>query len=411
MRIHWEWPNIEGILFCKFDEELGPIVLCKDPAEIFGANQALYFSLITRYMVPDAHFSGSVISFVIGDKWRVVGMPIVIQDNKYLRNSFQFTVCIVINNINSIQLELFSRHIAKILGYAFKQLEEDSGTVYSYCTGINDSETRNISGKLKLQINARDLSHILQECRIQLNRYHKVCIDISKDETLSFYVRNPSYKCKVQLIDVPVPLYKHLININLPGIDISLMQIIPYINGRNTSYEIAKLSLLPFDNVILCLEYLIYYGLIGIIDMFSLDNMYRYIGYDNKKYDNTENLYISLSNECSNLLNNHKRNGCVRTFQQKFSENLENMEVRDIRLFIIEGILKQKIKRIHEYPIIFNNKSNSENPSLNKFKKSCLGLHSLDYIQVMFGYNSKEEVIQELTNSIDHDEELYWAYY
>ncbi|KAH8740948.1 hypothetical protein FG386_002494 [Cryptosporidium ryanae] len=398
----WVWPYIEGIIFCKFDEELGPVVLCKSPSGILGGENS-FFSLITHYLLPDSHFEDNTLSIIIDDRWRAVGVPIFIEGSHYLRNSFQFTVCIIVNDHSrDINKELYTRHIARIVGLGFKQLEEECGILHYYCVGIDNTE-----GELK-KINKksqnispfpRDISEIIENVRYQLNSIQKVHLNFTHKNALSFKIRPPSYDFCINPEDVPYPMTKwSLNNIKYLGVDILFIQVLEQIDGKNTVFDISYLCSIPLYDVITCLKHLVFYHMIKIIDMFSIENKYRYIGANLGKEDI---IYKYLCFECDN-------NGNVKTFTKKYYNYLVENNIKNIRKFVSIGVSKKKIARLHEYPIaLYNFEPNSNQ---KKMTMICNGYNTLDYIQIRLGFSKKSDTVSYINNKLSENATIFWAY-
>ncbi|KAF7457868.1 Nitrogen permease regulator 2 [Cryptosporidium felis] len=401
MKNFWTWPNIEAIILCKFDEELGPIVLSSSPPDIFGSEKSQLSSLITQYLLPDSHFEGKTISFLLDKKWRATGVPIFIEGSHYLRNSFQFTVCIVVKNEKCIFKEIYSRHVARILGYAFKLLEEDCGILYHYCTFAEDPPEliRKTNWKnLYLSTFPKNISEAIENIRSQLNQSTQVFYEFGDTNLLTFKIRPPSSFHITNPEDVPFPLKRNIISeVKYLGIDIIFTRLLPFINGINTIFEISKSCSLPIEFVKTSLEHLIFYRLIAIIDMISPENKYRYIGTDKKN----DNLYEKLSIEC-------RRTGSVATFTKKYIKELKEQRVNSIHEFIAKGVALKKIVRLHEYPIVF-----FEPKGLSGIEREllslCNGNNTLDYIQISLGFETKSNVIKTINNMFVNLP-IYWAY-
>ncbi|KAH8581672.1 nitrogen permease regulator family [Cryptosporidium sp. chipmunk genotype I] len=395
------WPKIEAIIFCKFDEELGPIVLCSSPSDMFGSEKSQFYSIITKYLLPDIHFAGKTISFVMGNKWKAIGVPIFIEGSQYPRNSFQFTVCIIVEKKPyDFYQEIYSRHIARILGSAFKLLEEDCGILYYYCT-----YTENLPDLLRKVTNnnngissfPKNILEVIENVRSQLNQKHQVFVEFGNASILNFRIRRPPFNIIINPEDIPFPSEKKMISdINHIGLDFSLIKILPYINGINTSFEISKYCSLPIKDVIVCLEHLVLYGLISMIDMISLENRYRFIGGEDE-----HGLYRKLCNECINA-------GNVLSFTKKYYGELRKYKIKSIYKFIAAGVVSKKITRLHEIPIIFID-SKEVSGIEKELLQLCNGSNTLDHIQILFGFNTKSEIIRFISN-VFNNSSIYWAY-
>ncbi|OII71727.1 uncharacterized protein cubi_00534 [Cryptosporidium ubiquitum] len=396
------WPKIEAIIFCKFDEELGPIVLCSSPSDIFGSEKPQLCSIITKYLLPDIHFAGKTISFVIGNKWKAIGVPIFIEGSQYLRNSFQFTVCIIVKKTSyNFYQEVYSRHIARILGSAFKLLEEDCGILYYYCTyaeNLPDLLKKITKNNNEILSFPKNILEVIENVRSQLNQKHQVFFEFGDASILNFRIRKPSCNIIINPEDIPFPSEKKMISdIKHIGIDFSLIKILPYINGVNTIFEISKYCSLPIEDVILCMEHLVLYGLINIIDMISSENRYRYVGDEDE-----HGLYRKLCNECINA-------GNVLSFTKKYYQELKKHKIKSIYRFIANGVVSKKIIRLHEIPIIFIKSTPQHSEIEKKLLQLCNGNNTLDHIQILFGFNSKSEIIKFIYN-LFNDSSIYWAY-
>ena len=84
---------LRAIFFAEFHPTLGPRIRCQAPKEKVVISEET-FGDISTYVIPKAEFMQRIMTANVKG-YKVMGYPIVLQDNKYPRNEFMFNVCFV----------------------------------------------------------------------------------------------------------------------------------------------------------------------------------------------------------------------------------------------------------------------------------------------------------------------------
>lgn len=228
------------------------MVPCTDPSDSSALPTPLVrFDLIKNYLIPKPQLCERIVTLRVG-KYSVVGFPITITDSSYERNAFVFNFCFVFSaQGNSIVYETSIRRLARM----FMALEEQSKYL-SRRTSFNTIES------------------ILQQIYQDVNNYSECKIPVDNSTTINmklFPIFPPPPNIKS--FDVPIS------TVNLTSMvddnwDPTMEKIIPYINGINSIRRISELADANFHLVKKCIQHLMHYGCIIIIDIFQFSNIY-----------------------------------------------------------------------------------------------------------------------------------------
>lgn len=256
--------RIRALLYCVFDKEEGPILACSDPPSALPRQQ----TKLGSYLLPEMFVKGRVVSVVVDDNV-VLGAPVYIEDTAYDRNCFQFNICVIISNM--IDVEPY-RDLAQHLASAFQALE----TQDKFLSRPDRVETvREVLAELRQQLTERG------ECFVRVNDSH--CI------SFRVWPCGPLLPAQPKPSEVPVPLadlrtmlaprHAALTKDTEPGLpfepDLALIHLVSYIDGAQTVDELAQASGLDMEVVMICLQHLVYFGLVKVIDAINLKSRYR----------------------------------------------------------------------------------------------------------------------------------------
>ncbi|MCJ1309761.1 Nitrogen permease regulator 2 [Agyrium rufum] len=260
---------IKSIFYCKFDVHKGPIVehqvpphSITPPSDNPSAPTFLPFDSYASYLIPRQTYTFRSISFCTPTH-RILSHPICLRSSTYLRNEFLFTFAIVLPL--TTPFHPYMAIIAKLSGL-FSGLESserflsrdtsprDTGPVYSVLEILREDLNNYCECMIPLPTSADDHGSKLS----------------SQQETLNIKL--------FPLYPQPPPIRPHhvpLLTVSLSGYadrdnwDLTLLRIIPFIDGVNSVRRIADLADAEPKLVRKALEHLAYYGCIVLLDIFS----------------------------------------------------------------------------------------------------------------------------------------------
>jgi len=184
--------------------------------------------------------------------------------------------------------------------------------------------------------------------------------------------------------------------------DLTLRQVIPYINGHNYASRIAALSDVDLKVVQACLRHLLYHGHIELVDIFQYSNTYmvtpritelatnlalqhqceQYVALPEKQPPFTEifKLYCAM-----------KPNIRLNVFCDQ--RNTRELGVDDRRL-VVFGVVHGFLRRIHHYPVYTSSSKRGLEPADRRYielwESTMNGAKSFDEICCEFARSSVE---------------------
>ncbi|WFC98461.1 Nitrogen permease regulator 2 [Malassezia yamatoensis] len=172
----------------------------------------------------------------------------------------------------------------------------------------------------------------------------------------------PSYPNPPNVQDWDVPVLLINLGKHVDGSwDLTLVRLLPYINGVNHAKRIAQLSDTDISLVKQCIEHLLYYSYAILIDIFQFSNMYAIRPQVARALDDVSigsecAAYVTLPNQSSlsapELWRMYTKLGPGRTLSDWAEEIGESLQQVDIRRFVTFGIIKGFLRRIHRYPML-----------------------------------------------------------
>ncbi|MCJ1467726.1 Nitrogen permease regulator 2 [Pseudocyphellaria aurata] len=372
---------IKAIFFSKFDVDEGSSkpspeisqVLHQVPANsiVPSAESAqiplFHFPDVSSYIIPRQEFCSGILT-VVTNSYRILGHPVCLPSPLYPRNEFLFNFCLVLDSATE-----FSAHLTVTLKLAtlLRTLEEQSRFL------SRDASPPN-TGKIYA------LCEILLE---DLNNYCESMIPIDDYNTLNIKLF-PTYPPPPPLLPHHVPLSTvRLSSLVDQNWDLTMLLILPHINGVNSVAQIALAADADYQLVRKAIRHLLYYNCIFLLDIFSFSAIYaptaelasfvespqlqdecaRYVtipysdDYDNHNDDHSghgngmgppllgDDLGALISGtELAQLYCSLKQGQSVRHF---FIEHAAALDGIDIRRFIIFGVIKGFLYRVHKYAI------------------------------------------------------------
>lgn len=262
---------ITAIFFATFHPTEGPKVLHQVPEgaivptstnDSSALSEPLFdFNSIKSYIIPKPQLCDRLITVKIGN-YRVCGYPCVIHSSLYARNTYTFNFCFVFPySSDSGAYESSIRRLGKM----FTALEEQSRYL-SMQQYVKEEEL----GKSKLL----SLGNIIQQVFQDLNNYSECFIPIDSSNNIDiklFPIYPPPPKLQPFHVPISTVRLESLIDVNW---DPTMEKIVPYINGINSIRRIADLADTDYNLTCQCIQHLVHYGTILIVDIFQFSNIY-----------------------------------------------------------------------------------------------------------------------------------------
>lgn len=269
------------------------------------------------------------------------------------------------------------------------------------------------------------IESLIQQIYQDLNNYSEclIAIDSGNSVDIKLFPILPSPP-KLYPEDVPISTVhlETLIDLNW---DITMRKILPFINGINSINKIAILANADYSIVQQCIQHLMYYGCIIIIDIFQFSNIYAptsdidlflrddsmasecqsYVVtqsiFQNKPFElssGTPKKPSNVKQKSDNSITNNANKSAVSLAHSKqskdvvvlpskaklfflyrslhqgqsvknwYREHMEALKHIDIRRFISFGVLRGIIYRVNSYPIL--DSTVLEKSMLNRIKSS-----------------------------------------
>lgn len=336
----------------------GPKVLHQVPANSIvpssGSTQIplFHFPDVSSYIIPRQDFCSRLLT-IVANSYRIIGHPICLPSPQYPRNEFLFNFCLVLDSTTE-----FSPHLTVTLKLAtlLRTLEEQSHFL------SRDSSPPN-TGKIYA------LCEILLE---DLNNYCESMIPIDDANTLNIKLF-PTYPAPPPLLPHHVPLstvlLKKLVDQNW---DLTMLLILPYINGINSVFQIALAADADYRLVRKAIRHLLYYNCVFLLDIFSFSAIYaptaelasfvestalqdecaRYVTIpysdENGVVTGDDDGPLISGTELVELYCSLKQGQSVRHFAIHYATMLERIDVRRLITF---GVIKGFLYRVHKYAI------------------------------------------------------------
>ena len=334
----------------------GPKVLHQVPANSivpsteFAQIPLFHFPDVSSYIIPRQEFCSGLLTIVV-NSYRIIGHPICLPSPLYPRNEFLFNFCLVLDSATE-----FSPHLTVTLKLAtlLRTLEEQSH--FLSC----DTSPPN-TGKIYA------LCEILLE---DLNNYCESMIPIDDANTLNIKLF-PTYPVPPPLLPHHVPLSTvRLSSLVDQNWDLTMLLILPHINGINSVFQIALAADADYRLVRKAIRHLLYYNCVFLLDIFSFGAIYaptaelasfvestelqdecaRYV---TVPYDDEDGVVVGdddgplvSGTELVELYCALKQGQSVRHFSIQHVVMLEGI---DVRRFITFGVIKGFLYRVHKY--------------------------------------------------------------
>lgn len=280
------------------------------PAPLFD------FDSVKNYVVPKPQLCNRLLTFKVG-QYRVLGFPVHIYGTQYARNSFNFNLCFVFPYDS--ETVPYEGQISR-MGKMFRTLEEQSQLLSQKTpdfevfyqeksnpsgdvTASRQGSTMELSEDVKYlkfadenqsagrlasqslmdlppgqkraaQPKLSSIESLIQQIYQDLNNYSECQIPIDGANSVDIKLF-PTLTPPPQISesDVPVLLVElnGMVDVNW---DPTMLKIAPFINGVNSVLKIAELAEADYSLTSQCIQHLIYYKSVSIIDIFQFSNCY-----------------------------------------------------------------------------------------------------------------------------------------
>lgn len=325
----------------------------------------LDFDSVTEYVIPKADMCNKLVA-VSAKRWKVVGHPVMIEDPKYPRNALIFNCCFVFErNADTSCYDNIVRRIARVFRFV-------------------ETETEFIS-KPKPEVSVQN---ILEELIEDLNKYHECRIPIGGicgwlrgqvhihrltqfhpkptfflDEINALNLKVfPKYPEPAEIHDYDVPiLLVDIVSRENPSWDMMVRHLLPFINGVDHVKKIVAKADVDLNLAKIAIQHLIHYRCARVIDIFQFSNVYA-VQRPVKKLLNDQDLrrhcveFVSFPDETGAKISLSQAFMLYSAFRdgtqvlQWMTDNEVSSVPIEIRHFIVFGVIKGFLKRIHKYP-------------------------------------------------------------
>ncbi|KAH7138393.1 nitrogen permease regulator 2 [Dendryphion nanum] len=250
------------------------------------------FDSVSPYLIPTQQFCDRLLTFCVNHH-RVIGYPVCIREGRYSRNEFIFNFSIVIeegssgkgnSGGNGGEWQAYGE-VARKMGSLLRGLEEQGGFLSGEEEewGVWEDEGLGFGGggyggwgRKAGGIGEGSKVYALCEMILEdLNNYAECMIPIDDSNTINLKLF-PTHPPPPPISASQVPLLTiSLHSLTAPiSSDLTLMRIIPYINGIHSVAHIAALADTDLSLTRKALQHLIYYGCLVLLDIFSFGAVY-----------------------------------------------------------------------------------------------------------------------------------------
>ncbi|GAA5871603.1 hypothetical protein JCM8547_007095 [Rhodosporidiobolus lusitaniae] len=324
-------------------------------AEPVRSNPVLFdFASIIDFVIPKPELCGHLITKATRTS-KILGLPVRIVDEEkyqgsksiYNRNAFIFNVCFVFER--DAELSVYEPIVRKT-GRTLRAMEESSSLL------SNPPPTFS-------------MANLLEQLYLDLNAYCETSVpllDLDLDLALFPFYANPP-KCK--LWDVPIAVAP-LDQMKSYAWDVTLYNTCTYIDGVNTVKRIAELAAVDLYLVRQCIQHLVYYNAVIIVDAFLYSNSYAPlpdIADVVQHGDEDDEGVTDLRTECENYVYTGARDtppvpfSTLLTWYSRLKPGLSvsswmeelslDSKPVDVRRMIQFGIIKGFLRRVGAYPV------------------------------------------------------------
>lgn len=283
---------ILAVFYAVFHPTAGTSIVHQVPEDAItsssNATTLFNFDTVKNYIIPKPRLCNKLILFKI-DKLRVIGYPINIENSHYARNSFNFNFGFVFPYDSDTTP--YASAIER-MGKMFRELEEQSfilskldkqSSFFKKDTEgapllpaqLKFSSTLVTPGHSRIKkITLSSIELLIHQVFQDLNNYSECCIPLDSANSVDiklFPVLPPPVNIKAYQVPIATVKLHQLVDVNW---DPTMVKILPYINGINSIKRISELADADYLLVKQCIQHLMHYKCINVIDIFQFNNIY-----------------------------------------------------------------------------------------------------------------------------------------
>ena len=331
------FPRLLSILYATFHPTQGPSVQFQIPPPDIQPTK-VDFDTVSDWIIPRQSLCNRLIA-IRRSGYRILGHPTCIHNRIYARNAFIFNLAFVFEEDSDIAS--YSNVIIR-LATMLKQLEEESKF-----------------------LSAQDVNPVFYNAMEQLledmNNFCECMIPINDANTVNLKLF-PTHQDPIRLKPYHVPICTVQLGLLMDvNWDLMMLKLTPFIDGINSIKRIAELADTDFDLTRKCLEHLLHYDCLIVIDIFQFSNIYAPtpdisdLLHDTSLQQELE-IYISRSRKHhhspTHLFQLYASLAHGKTVHAWALENHTQLTGIDIRRFITFGVIKRLLYRVHRYPVV-----------------------------------------------------------
>ncbi|KAG0081868.1 Nitrogen permease regulator 2 [Linnemannia elongata] len=213
----------------------------------------------------------------------------------------------------------------------------------------------------QLQADGSGMQNLIEQLIEDLNSYCECQIPIDTANTINLKLF-PTYPNPAPVYDYQVPIS----TVNLEALtdvnwDMTMQRITGYINGVNSVKKIAEYADVETGLARMCMEHLLYYGCIIMVDLFQFKNIYAVkmemmrltedvaLQYECVAYVTLPDMHAPSFAKIFSLY-------CSLQYGVVLQDWIEQNQIADynidVRRFISFGVIKGFLYRVHKYPVL-----------------------------------------------------------
>ncbi|KAI5843897.1 nitrogen permease regulator 2 [Morchella snyderi] len=342
---------IKSIFYSHFHPGKGPQVVYQVPDGSITpitpnhASPPLFdFDTISPHIIPKQDLCDRLVTVCTG-AYRILGYPVCLSDRKYARNEFIFNFAIVVDaEVEYSTYKSVVRKVAKL----FKALEEQSGF-------------------LSNEVTRAGVYSLIEQVMEDLNNYSECMIPINESNTLNLKLF-PTYAPPPPVRPYHVPLLTvqldQLMDVNW---DLTMQRIVPYIDGINSVKRIADLSDSDYTLTRKCVDHLLYYGCLVMVDVFQFGAIYACTAEISSLVAD-----VAAQEECAAYVSTSGTRVPFPRLLEMYTSLSQGVVLRkwcvenaawlvgvDVRRFVSFGVVKGFLYRSHRWPVVVDGEKRS----------------------------------------------------
>lgn len=272
---------ITAVFYAVFHPTEGTKIVHQVPEVISRDQPSLFdFDAVRNYVIPKAQLCNKLVLFKIG-RFRVMGYPVNIENTEYARNSFTFNFCFVFPyDSDTAPYELAVRR----MGRMFRVLEEQNFLLSKQDPEFFKDKRTQLQGTATAhttpgyartaRITLSSIELLINQIFLDLNNYSECCIplDSANSVDIKLFPILPA-PVNIKAHQVPIATVKLALMVDVNW-DPTMVKILPYVNGVHSVRKISRLADADYILTKQCLQHLLYYRCIEILDIFQFGNTY-----------------------------------------------------------------------------------------------------------------------------------------